>query len=165
MHVVKKDQEADHWCRLTNDKVFEKRHVATDWTRYAIATRTRRTTRAPSDVGPVTGRGLLRAGQRRRSDEPDSVTMNVRLVRLGWRARQAFNAGAVCPNAALFRQGKAIPAGHRRPAVGPPTSSAVLRSKSPHDGDTVILHDDDVVASLDLCGNQPVGRWVRISRR
>ncbi len=34
MHVVKKDQEADHWCRLTNDKVFEKRHVATDWSRY-----------------------------------------------------------------------------------------------------------------------------------
>lgn len=34
MHVVKKVQDAEHWCRMTTDKVFEKRHVATDWRRY-----------------------------------------------------------------------------------------------------------------------------------
>ena len=34
MHCVKVDKEADHWCRLFTDKVFEKRHVATDWSRY-----------------------------------------------------------------------------------------------------------------------------------
>mmetsp|Transcript_19846 Transcript_19846/g.61180 ORF Transcript_19846/g.61180 Transcript_19846/m.61180 type:complete len:167 (-) Transcript_19846:23-523(-) len=34
MHLVKVKKEEDHWCRLTTDKVFEKRHIQTDWSRY-----------------------------------------------------------------------------------------------------------------------------------
>ena len=34
MHVVKEAQDEDHWPRMTSDKVFEKRHVACDWSRY-----------------------------------------------------------------------------------------------------------------------------------
>ena len=34
MHVVKELQEEEHWPRLTKDKVFEKRHIKCDWSRY-----------------------------------------------------------------------------------------------------------------------------------
>lgn len=34
MNVVKEAKEEDHWPRVSTDKAWEKRHLATDWPRY-----------------------------------------------------------------------------------------------------------------------------------